>query len=164
MEFKDVVKYEDLINVNKIVVSKDMLSQISKYFYLNQDFVYVDYNFDCINIEVLLYSKVNIFIQRKSEEIFSVTFFSDEEKLLYFEMENVLNILFSAYDIVEYENIKKYSDTSEKLVLFVLEWYPKIIYYIEQHSLKAKSSMFEKITFFVNTPNNKFIRENKKKK
>lgn len=158
------IGYNDLKNVDKIILTKDMLSQISKYFTLNQYENYVDYDFDCINIEIMMSSKVNIYIKKVNDEKFFAIFFSDEEKLIEFEILSTFDIFFSVYDIVEYESLKKYRNNAEQLVLFTLEWYPKIIFYIQQHSIEKEGNKFENMTFFINTPNNKFLKENKKGK
>lgn len=154
MKFHSDLKYNDIANADKIIVTEDMLKQIRQYFILNLTQNYMEYSFKTLNIELLSNEKINIYIENYDEEHATITFFASEEKLVSFVIEYVLDIGFDVEYILEYDKIIKYNKNAEEIILFVLKWFPMILFYVQTHS-GGYDNKLKKCTFFINTKNSR---------
>ena len=144
------LRYNDLEKVNKIVLDQFMLQQIYMFFVINQENLFIEYNFKKLNIEILSNIKISIFFEKEKEDFFSVIFFANEKKILSFTIQYILDIFFDVTNICEYEGISKYNENAEQLIFFVLEWFQMIIFYMCAHEIDMQSNS-EKLMFFINT-------------
>lgn len=152
MDLHNNLKYADIVEVNKIIIQEDMLKQIEQYFLLNFVPNYIDYSFKSLNIEILSDKKLNIFIENTTKNNATITVFCKEKKVISFVIEYIFDIFFEVHEILEYEEISKYRENAEELILFVLRWFPIILYYIMSH-IGGYDNQLKKYTFFVNTKN-----------
>lgn len=141
MEIHRDLNLTDIEDVNKIIVNEDILTQMNKYFILNYDFSSIDYTFGSINIEIHYLQKLNIFIENVDEEMSVITLFSNGEKLISCIVERVFDIFFEIHEIFKYEELSKYKQKAEEIVLFVLKWYPIILFYIQSYSVISSIKM-----------------------
>lgn len=156
MKFHNDLKYEDIQNSSKIIVTTDMLKQIEQYVILNLVSNYINYDFKNINIEVHINKKINIYVENYDEKYATITIFSNEKKLVSFVIEYILDVGFDILYISEYVEITKYEESAEEFILVALKWYPMILFYIQAHS-NNYDIKDRKYTFFLNTENSKLF-------
>lgn len=154
MKFHSELKYADIKNIEKIIINEDMLKQIEQYFTLNLVENYVTYNFEKLNIEIILENKLNIYIENYEDEHATITIFANELKLVTFVVEYVLDVGFNVEHIFEYGELLKHKESAEELILFALKWFPMIWFYIQKHC-GGYDCQIKKFTFFTNTKKSK---------
>lgn len=152
MKFHNNLKYSDIKKADTIIISADLLKTIEQYFILNQVANSIDFKFKTLNIELFFDKKINIYIENYDKERAIITFFINNKKIFSFVMEYILDIAFEVKYIFEYEEIVNCERSVEEYILFVLNWYPKILFYIQSYSARSNSN-FKKCTFFVNVDN-----------
>lgn len=152
MKLHHDLSYVDIKDVDKIIISEEMLKQIDMYYSLNQVPNFINFNFKSLNIELILKNKVNIFIENTNKKQATITVFSNEQKLVSFEIEYIFDVFFEVINILEYSEIYKYRESAEELILFALSCYPMILFYIQAHSGGYESKV-KRLTFFINLKN-----------